>query len=148
MPSRFSSGDLVQTRFGKGVVQQVQNGDRLVVDVQGRSLVLADHDISVRSPSSRKRSRGQAPTRRAPKRESGPTRVEIDLHGMTVEEAIQRVDQAVNDALLADIGELRFIHGRSGGRIRAALHTRLAEIPIVRAFQTDPRNEGVTIVTL
>ena len=148
MPSRFSSGDLVQTRFGKGVVREVQNRDRLVVDVQGRSLVLADHDISVRSPSSRKRSRGKAATPREPKPEAPPAQAEIDLHGMTVEEALARVDQALNDALIADVGELRFIHGRSGGRIRAALHRRLGEIPSVQKFGVDPQNEGVTIVTL
>ena len=148
MSSRFSAGDLVQTRFGKGVVREVRSGDRLVVDVQGRSLVLAEHDISVRAPSSKKRAGGRGANQPQPKPEAPGAQAEVDLHGRTVEEALDRVDQAINDALLADVGELRFIHGRSGGRIRAALHLRLAEIPSVRGFRLDPRNEGVTIVTL
>ena len=147
MASRFAAGDTVQTRFGKGVVLEVRNADRLVVDVQGRSLVLAEHEISVRDPP-RKRSRGQAATGRQSQPAAAPAQVEVDLHGRTVEEALARADQALNDALLADVSELRFIHGRSGGRIRAALHLRLAEIPTVRNFRLDPRNEGVTIVTL
>ena len=148
MASRFAAGDAVQTRFGKGVVQEVRNGDRLVVDVQGRSMVLAEADISVRGPSRKKRSPGRAATERQPTPEAATAHVEIDLHGRTVEEALERVNQALNDALLADVSELRFIHGRTGGRIRAALHRRLAEIPSVRNFRLDPHNEGVTIVNL
>lgn len=72
----------------------------------------------------------------------------MDLHGLTVEEALGRAERALSEALLADLVELRLIHGRSGGRIRAALHQRLRQIPSVRAFGLDPRNEGVTIVRL
>jgi DNA mismatch repair protein MutS2 len=74
--------------------------------------------------------------------------VAIDLHGLTVEEALGRVQEALSEALLADVDELRLIHGRSGGRIRAALQRRLRETPGVRSFRRDPRNDGVTIVKL
>jgi DNA mismatch repair protein MutS2 len=74
--------------------------------------------------------------------------VAIDLHGLTVEEALGRVQEALSEALLADVDELRLIHGRGGGRIRSALHRELGETPSVRKFRLDPRNEGVTIVTL
>ena len=46
------------------------------------------------------------------------------------------------------LAELRFVHGRSGGRIRGALHQRLRAIPTVQSFRLDPRNPGVTIVVL
>jgi dsDNA-specific endonuclease/ATPase MutS2 len=54
--------------------------------------------------------------------------------------------QAINDALLHDRLEIRLIHGWSGGRIKAALHRRLREMPPVRSLGVDPRNVGVTIV--
>jgi DNA mismatch repair protein MutS2 len=73
---------------------------------------------------------------------------EVDLHGLTVEEALVRAERALDDALLADCSELRLIHGKSGGRVRAALHRRLLDIGAVRAFRLDPRNAGVTIVSL
>jgi dsDNA-specific endonuclease/ATPase MutS2 len=69
------------------------------------------------------------------------------LHGLTVEEALVRATEALNDALLADRPELRLIHGRSGGRIKAALHRQLGHIHAVRSVRLDPRNSGVTIVT-
>jgi DNA mismatch repair protein MutS2 len=74
--------------------------------------------------------------------------MEIDLHGMTVAEALDRAERALNDALLADESELRLIHGRSGSRIKSALHHWLKSAPNVRKFRLDPRTEGVTIVVL
>jgi DNA mismatch repair protein MutS2 len=151
MASRFAPGDTVQTPFGKGVVREVRNSGRLMVDVHGRAMVVTESEISVVAHAG-KRSRAPQSSERTsegtrPKRE-GAASVEIDLHGLTVEEALDRVELALNDALLADLGEVRFIHGRSGGRIRAALHRRLGETPAVRGFRLDPRNEGVTLVSL
>ena len=83
-----------------------------------------------------------------PRRDTRTLSAEIDLHGLTVDEALERAQQALNEALLGDLAELRFIHGRSGGRIRAALHRHLRETPSVRNVRLDPRNEGVTIVSL
>ncbi len=142
---------MVQTPFGKGVVREVRNSGRLMVDVQGRAMVVTESEISVVAHAG-KRSRAPQSSERISegtrsKREGGAS-VQIDLHGLTVEEAIDRVEQALNDALLADLCEVRFIHGRSGGRIRAALHRRLGETPSVRGFRLDPRNEGVTLVSL
>lgn len=73
---------------------------------------------------------------------------DIDFHGLTVAEALERIEQALNDAFMANTARLRLIHGRSGGRIRAALHDRLRQIAAVRRFHLDPRNPGVTIVEL
>jgi DNA mismatch repair protein MutS2 len=151
MAARFTPGDTVQTRFGKGVVREVRNGGRLLVDVQGSAIVVTEKEISVVDPGhARARARPAAPQRgvqrNGPKGEARRA-FEVDLHGLTVEEALERMQRALNEALLADVGELRLIHGRSGGRIRAALHRRLQETPTFR-FRLDPRNEGVTIVSL
>jgi DNA mismatch repair protein MutS2 len=72
----------------------------------------------------------------------------LDLHGMTVGEAAAALDGFLNDALLASHAEVRVIHGRSGGRLKAAVHARLKQLPVVRATRLDPANPGVTIVTL
>ena len=72
----------------------------------------------------------------------------LDLHGKTTAEAIEALDAFLNDALLAGAGEARVIHGRSGGRLKAAVHARLRQLPSLRGFRVDPRNPGVTIVQL
>ena len=139
MASRFTPGDTVQTRFGKGVVREVRNGGRLVVDVHGRAMVVEESEISVLDEG-RKQSRARPVTsergseRTRPRRAARSMSAEIDLHGLTVEEALDRVQDALNEALLRDLAELRLIHGRSGGRIRAALHRRLRETPAFDGF--------------
>jgi dsDNA-specific endonuclease/ATPase MutS2 len=67
---------------------------------------------------------------------------------MTAAEAVAALDTFLNDAMLEGADHLRVIHGRSGDRLRSAVHARLAQLPPVRAFRLDPRNPGVTIVTL
>lgn len=151
--SRFTAGDAVQTPLGKGVVREVRNNGRLSIEVNGRSVVLEESAVApltARKTSARKKepARATEPATGVPSPGARGASAEIDLHGLTVEEALGRAEQAVNDALLADVSELRLIHGRSGGRIRAALHRWLRNVPTVRAFRLDPRNAGVTIVSL
>ena len=150
MTSRFTAGDGVQTPFGKGVVREARNNGRLLIEVNRRSVVLEESTVT--PLDTRRKSTGAKTSARkaAPRLPPPPARCapgEVDLHGLVVEEALIRAEQAVNDALLADLSELRLIHGRSSGRIRASLHRRLREIPTVRAFCLDPRNAGVTIVS-
>ena len=160
----FSPGDAVYTPLGKGIVREVRNSGRLLVDLNGRAVVLDAASVTPRTDAPPRRKRRAAPA--IPEPETPPTSrlsaataaahhppaqcagAALDLHGKTVEEALTQVEDALNDALLADVPELRLVHGRSGGRIRAALHRRLREISSVRAFRLDPSNPGVTIVTL
>jgi DNA mismatch repair protein MutS2 len=149
MVSRFMAGDPVQTPLGKGVVREARNSGRLVVEIRGRAVVFEETTVTLldprKAPSAKRKAAATtiaaelSPSRRA---------ADVDLHGLTVDEALARAEQALNDAMLADASELRLIHGKSGGRIRAALHRRLREIPTVRAFRLDPANPGVTIVSL
>ena len=144
-------GDAVQTALGKGVVREVRNQGRVLVEIEGRGVVLDGTGATLIEVTgrARKRARGGTPIARAPSPDSGRRLVrEIDLHGLTVDEALARAESAINDALLADVSELRVIHGRSGGRIRAALHRRLRDMPSVRVFRIDASNPGVTVVTL
>lgn len=142
-------GQLVQTAFGKGIVRELRNDGRVLVDVKARALLLHGDELTVLaagSQSSIGSQIGQDPSLRP---ESEPQVVrDIDFHGLTVAEALERIEQALNDAFMANTARLRLIHGRSGGRIRAALHDRLRQIAAVRRFHLDPRNPGVTIVEL
>jgi len=155
MAAEFTVGDPVQTPLGKGVVRAVRNNGQLLIDVHGRAVVM--DASSVTTPEAHRRAHSPPASRvshRAPhpdpvsSRRTDRASAEVDLHGLTVPDALARAEHALNDAMLADVPEIRLIHGRSGGRIRSALHRRLQQIPSVRAFRVDPRNDGVTIVTL
>jgi dsDNA-specific endonuclease/ATPase MutS2 len=143
-------GQLVSTPLGAGVVREVRNGGRVLVDIRGRAVMLHEADLAVirDSPRNRKGRRQSDPPRESRAADRTHSSVSVDLHGLTVVEALARVEQALNDAALGDVSEVRLIHGRSGGRIRGALHRRLGEIPSIRAYSLDPANAGVTIVLL
>ena len=147
--SGLRPGALVQTPLGKGVVREVRNNGRLVVEIGNRSVLVEERTVAPldtpHRPASKRTLSPPAPMADPPAQHPATA---VDLHGLTVEDALARAEHALNAALLAGAPELRLIHGRSGGRIRAALHRRLREIPTVLAFRLDPANPGVTIVSL
>jgi hypothetical protein len=158
MAGRIEIGTAVHTRFGKGKVRALRNNRRVLVSVGDRSMEFREDEISpivegrptsgVRAAASSSGSgRYRAEASSAPG-EAARAPSEVDLHGLTVEQALERAELALNDALLANLAELRFIHGRSSSLIRSALHRRLRSIGTVRGFRLDPLNEGVTIVKL
>jgi len=155
MTSRFAPGQAVQTPLGKGVVLEVRNARRVLVQVQDRALVLDAATVSAvaapgRTATPEPAQRHRQPTaRREPRDETDSARSRtVDLHGLTTAGALEAMDAAIDAALLADVGQLRLIHGRSGGRVRGAVHTRLRELTVVQSFRLDPHNAGVTIVFL
>lgn len=153
MKPAFAIGEAVHTPLGKGIVRDVRNGGRLLVAVGARAVVMDAASVSPLPASPRRRARAAAGTEAAAQEtteqgRASVTGATIDLHGLTVPEALARVEGAVNEALLAGHERLRLVHGRSGGRIRHAVHAQLRAWPSVRAFRLDPANPGVTLVDL
>ncbi len=143
----FSPGDLVHVAgLGKGTVREVRNGERYLVEVKGRSVEVKGDQLTVQAAA---RKAARRPTARTPP--DAPPRphpVSLDLHGKTVLEALDAVGEFLNGALLAGSSEVRIIHGRSGGKIKSALHQQLKGMGSVRRFRVDAMNEGVTVVEL
>jgi DNA mismatch repair protein MutS2 len=149
---RFKPGDAVHVAaLGKAIVREVRSRGRYLVELKGRSVLVAESQLS--PGESGKPGRPSPPSEAADlTNRNGASQAgaspSIDLHGMTVADAAAAVDAFLNEAMLASLDEVRIIHGRSGGRVKRAVHERLRRIVSVRGFRLDPRNEGVTIVTL
>jgi DNA mismatch repair protein MutS2 len=148
-PMPFAPGDLVHVAgLGKGTVREVRNGERYLVDLKGRALVTTGDQLTLQE-APRKGVRAKSSSApRSPKEYETPRAeaASFDLHGKTVAEAMEAVSEFLNGALLAGHQEVRIIHGRSGGKIKSALHAQLGRISSVRTYRLDPRNPGVTIV--
>ena len=84
---------------------------------------------------------------RAPTRRTGP---DLDLRGLRVDEALNTVDVALNDAALDGVGELRIIHGKGTGALRRAIREYLAGHPLVvsAADGEGAGGDGVTMVAI
>jgi DNA mismatch repair protein MutS2 len=76
---------------------------------------------------------------------------EINVIGMTVEEASARVDKLLDDAALAHKSRVRIIHGHGTGALRRGLAEFLSGHPLVErhAFETEERGgKAITVVEL
>jgi DNA mismatch repair protein MutS2 len=148
MAMAFSPGDGVHVAgLGKGVVREVRRGGRCLVEIKGRSLVVDASQLTAIEPE-RRRSKTPSAQVTHEHQPSGPAPASIDLHGLAPDDALAALDTFINDALLAGHASVQVIHGRGAGRLRAAVHQRLARIAAVRHIRIDPANPGVTIVTL
>jgi len=85
----------------------------------------------------------------APGRSPGAGTSEVNLVGLTVDEALPRVDKALDEALLADRHEVRVIHGFGEGKLRKAVAGFLEGHPHVAAVRLGAEGRGgVTVVEL
>ena len=83
--------------------------------------------------------------------QGGGGAAEINLVGLTVDEALPRVDKFLDEAAVAERQEVRVIHGFGQGTLRKAVAGLLEGHPHVAAFRLgDPREggAGATIVEL
>lgn len=143
----FAPGDRVHVAsLGTGLIRAVRNGGRYLVEIKGKTVVVDGREMDHAAPPRTVRRRTAAVEASEPLPPHAAA--SLDLHGLTADAALAALDAFLNDALLASLAEGRIIHGRSGGRIREAVHRRLRELPPVRSYLVDPRNAGVTIVTL
>ena len=75
---------------------------------------------------------------------------EVNLIGMTVDEAMPVLNKYLDDAYLAHMTQLTVIHGRGTGALRKAVHQQLARLKYVKSYRLGEFGEGdmgVTIVT-
>jgi DNA mismatch repair protein MutS2 len=147
----FSPGDQVHVAgLGKGVVREVRRGGQCLVEIKGRSLLAGAHQLTAIQPQrGRARAQPAQPAREMPEPQPrGHAPASIDLHGLAPDAALAALDAFINDALLAGHASVQVIHGRGAGRLRTAVHQRLAGFAAVRHVRLDPVNPGVTIVTL
>ena len=78
-------------------------------------------------------------------------RMECDVRGMALDEAIMTVDQYLDQAILAGMGEVSIIHGKGTGVLRSGIQQYLKHHMHVASCRLGVYGEGesgVTIVTL
>jgi len=88
-----------------------------------------------------------APSRRAAEPSSAAP-FEVDLRGLTGEEAEQEVLSALDAAILAEHPYLRIIHGKGTGVVRDRVQKVVARDRRVRKHAFAPANQGGTGVTV
>ena len=79
---------------------------------------------------------------------SAAVSTEINLIGMTVDEAIAHLDKYLDDAYLAHVPNVRIVHGKGTGARRTAVHQYLKRCKHVKTFRLGTFGEGDAGVTI
>ena len=82
---------------------------------------------------------------------SASVSTEINLIGMTVDEALAHLDKYLDDAYLAHLPSVRIVHGKGTGALRKAVQGMLKRNKYVKSYRLGEFGEGdagVTIATL
>jgi DNA mismatch repair protein MutS2 len=75
-------------------------------------------------------------------------RQDLDIRGMTGEEALPLIDKFIDDAILAGLNRVDVIHGKGTGALRKKVADFLATHPRVKGFRLGEWNEGGTGATV
>jgi DNA mismatch repair protein MutS2 len=79
---------------------------------------------------------------------SEPPPPELEVRGMTIDEAMPLVEQHLDAAFRAGLPQVRIVHGKGTGTLRRAIRDALSAHPLVRSLSTPPLKEGGEGVTI
>ena len=73
---------------------------------------------------------------------------ELNLIGMTVDEAIAHLDKYLDDAYLSHAPSVRIVHGKGSGALRTAVQNHLKRQKYVKSYRLGTFGEGDAGVTI
>ncbi len=129
-----------------GKVQAILSRRRVNVRVRGKDVITSLNELRKSEESEE-----EMPSSAVRYNPPSEIRLEIDLRGQTAEEAKERIDKYLDDALLAGLNRVRIIHGKGTGALRRKITAYLEGHPLVKSTRLGEWGEGgigVTIVDL
>ncbi|MGE4295608.1 MAG: endonuclease MutS2 [Campylobacterales bacterium] len=142
----LKAGDAVKYAGAIGVIKSIKK-ENAVIECEGKTL-FAPLFLLKRAPQS------AVPKAAAPKitvQKPQSAQVKLDLHGLRAEEALDKLDRFLSDALMAGFEEVMVYHGIGSGKLARAVREALKEHPRVAGYTDAPANMGgfgATIIKL
>jgi DNA mismatch repair protein MutS2 len=133
----------------EGVVISI-DGNRAEIDVRGKRIQAKVKELRVISPPAGAGQQAKVRVSVDLKPREGMLS-ELNVIGMTVDQAVDRVSRFLDDTLVTDLHEVRIVHGHGTGQLRKGVHAFLKTHPQVTKYYTAPENQGgggATIVEL
>lgn len=130
-----------------------RDGKQVQVRIGPMRIHLPAHQIEAASESSGGRRR-EAPRGAASglaEQKALTTQSELHIRGMGAEDALDRLEKYLDDAVLAGLTRVRIVHGKGEGILRRLVAERLRDHPHVRSHYMAPPQEGgsgATVVEL
>ncbi|MBI4213352.1 MAG: endonuclease MutS2 [Chloroflexi bacterium] len=133
-----------------GIVRAIPDAsDAIEVDVGGMRIRVAARDLRPAPPAAVPRAERTSPDPRytheihpASERSPAPD-TELDLRGLTAEEARARLDQYLSEAYMRGLHSVRVIHGKGAGVLREVVRDLISDHALVQGHKlAEPRHGG------
>jgi DNA mismatch repair protein MutS2 len=144
IPSVGSLVSFVEGGAAGELVEFSTDGRTAVVLVGSMKLRVSTSDLK---PAAKGRTSRQSLSAAQPEKPSAVRR-DLDLRGMTGEEALPMVDKFIDDAVLAGLHRIDIIHGKGTGALRKKVTDFLSTHSRVKSFRFGDWNEGGTGATV
>jgi DNA mismatch repair protein MutS2 len=72
----------------------------------------------------------------------------LDLRGMRADEALRKVTEFIDEAVMVGSGDLRLLHGKGDGILRQIIREYLSGVDVVSRFEDEDIRFGGTGITL
>ncbi len=121
---------------------------QLQAGIMKLSAKLADLRLVDEMPPEPKKKQTQTPAYTGHISKKTEVKTEIDLRGMTLEEALMDTDRFIDDAYMAGLSQVSIIHGKGTGVLRAGISDMLKRHKLVKSFRLGRYGEGESGVTI
>jgi DNA mismatch repair protein MutS2 len=144
---RFKEGEAVHIIYLKkdGVIQTALGAGKYRVANGSLTVTCSERDLTP-SQSPRPTSSSTPQTSRPSTHPRPPQ--SLDLHGLTVDEAVRKLDAWLDAVILSDLSHAKIVHGLGTGRVQRAVHERLKTFTAVKRYAINQFNPGETDIYL
>lgn len=158
-PKESTSNSLKASEILKGMEVYVPTIDQNVtvvslpdkngnVVVQSGLMKLTMHISNIEKPKQNLTNKKNIERNRTSVKKSQNISTEINLLGMTVDEATAVLEKYIDDAYLSGLHEIRIVHGKGTGLLRKGVQAYLKSNPHVSEFRLGVYGEGDSGVTI
>lgn len=160
------------TQIKKADLSLIEKGDKVklfgqdsvgeVLDVNGKSVMVAfgnmittldEKKLEKISEKQYKQHTGSSNSKKASSWDFGERRLkfkpEIDVRGKRAEEALQVVNDFIDEAIVISMGSVKILHGKGDGILRQLIRQYLETVDVVKSFHDESvqfGGSGITIV--
>lgn len=148
-PAKIGPGDevMVYSLNQKGSVIEISGTDATVqLGIMKMKVALDDLELLKQQPVLKQQQPKQAATLKRSKEEN--VKLELDLRGTNLEEAIMEVDRFLDESFLSGMGQVHIIHGKGTGVLRTGIQQYLRKHSLVRTYRLGNYGEGGAGVTV
>lgn len=148
-PRRIEPGDevMVYSLNQKGHVVELAGSKEAVVQlgIMKMKVSLDDMELIASAPVNKPVQRTAANVKRT---RDENVRTELDLRGTNLEEALIEVDRFIDEAYLANLGQIYIIHGKGTGILRSGISDYLRRHKHIKSYRLGNYGEGGNGVTV